>query len=442
MPRAVTADPETLVIRSTRCCSPDTGLGEVVDVVIERGVISRLGRDAGASFSSSAAVRQFDGHGHWLLPGLVDLHAHLREPGQEYKEDIASGLRAAAAGGYVDVCVMPNTKPVNDTRSVTELMVRRAQQVVGARLHPIGAITMGLQGKQLTEMADLKEAGAVAVSDDGVCVMNAAVMRHALEYARNFELPLMQHAEDHDLTHGAEMHEGAVSARLGLRGWPSVAEEIIIARDLLLSEYTKAHYHAAHISTRGTVRLLHDAKDRGIRATCEVTPHHLLLTDAALLGYDTHCKVNPPLREQEDADALLEALDQGIIDVIATDHAPHSPIEKDCEFVAAAPGMMGLELCLPLLMDLVHKGRLKLERLVSALTVGPARIAGLPIPRLAEGAPANLALYDPQECWTPGRANLNTKSLNSPFIGKPVTGRVRLTVADGRIIFQASGQEK
>jgi dihydroorotase len=380
-----------------------------------------------------------DGRGKWLLPAFVDLHAHLREPGHEYKEDIASGLAAAAAGGYAHVCVMPNTQPVNDTRAVTEMMLARAAEAGGPRLHPIGAITKGLLGKELAEMAELREAGAVAVSDDGRCVTSSAVMRRALEYARTFDLPVIQHAEDHELTAGAEMHEGQVSARLGLRGWPRVAEDVIVARDVLLCEYVGARYHVAHVSTQGSVRILAEAKSRDIRVTAEVTPHHLLLTDAALIGYDTACKVNPPLREQSDLDALRKALADGTIDAIATDHAPHSSLEKDIELSLASPGMMGLELCFGLLLDLVGKNGLTLARLIDALSTRPARIAGLEPPALREGALAEACLVEPEHRWVPIKTKLESKSRNTPFLERELRGRVTLTLAGGGLAFEAPG---
>ncbi len=364
--------------------------GGLVDVVIEGGVVTRVGAGAATDeIRRSAKARVVEGRGRLLLPAFVDLHAHLREPGHEYKEDIASGLGAAAAGGFAHVCAMPNTRPVNDTRAITEAMVARARSLGPApTLHPIGAITKGQKGAELTEMADLKEAGAVAVSDDGRCVTSSAVMRRALEYGRTFDLPVIQHAEDHALTEGAQMHEGAVATRLGLRGWPRVAEDIIVARDVLLAEATGARYHVAHVSSLGAVRILREAKARGIAVTAEVTPHHLTLTDAAVIGYRTACKVNPPLREQADVDALREALADGTIDCIATDHAPHSSLEKDCEFSEASPGMMGLELVVPVLLGLVRSGALRLERLVDALTRAPARVVGLDPPAVREGAVA------------------------------------------------------
>jgi dihydroorotase len=428
-------DVDLLVIRNARAVDPARGLDDVVDVVIEGGRVTRVGRGAAVEPSKSERARILDGTGRWVLPAFVDLHAHLREPGYEYKEDVRSGLAAAAAGGYAHVCVMPNTKPVNDTRAVTELMLRRASEVVGPRLHPIAAITVGQKGEQLTEMAELREAGAVAVSDDGVCVMNAGVMRRALEYAKAFDMPVIQHCEDHTLTAGADMHEGANSARLGLRGWPRVAEDVIVARDVLLAEYTRARYHAAHLSTEGAVRIMREAKSRGLAVTCEVTPHHLLLTDAAVIGYDTACKVNPPLREAEDIEALQQALADGTIDAIATDHAPHSSLEKDCEFSEASPGMMGLELCFGLLLGLVRDQKVSLGRLVDALSTRPAQIAGLDAPAVREGSEANLVLTDPDLVWIPQDTPLQSKSKNTPFLRNRLVGRVLLTVAGGRVVF-------
>jgi dihydroorotase len=385
-------------------------------------------------------VRIVERPGAWLLPGMVDLHAHLREPGFEGKEDVASGLRAAAAGGFVDVCCMPNTRPVNDTPVVTQMLVAKGRALGGVRLHPIGAITVGQRGEQLAEMAQLRDAGAVAVSDDGRCVSSSQVMRRALEYASTFDMPLIQHAEDHAMTEGAQMHEGAISTRLGLRGWPRVAEDVIVARDILLSEYTGARYHVAHLSSLGAVRLVREAKARGIRVTAEVTPHHLLLTDASVLGYDTACKVNPPLREPEDVEALRRALADGTIDCVATDHAPHGVLDKQVEFAQAAPGMIGLELCLPLLLGLVKDGTLPLSRLIHALTEAPARIAGLEPSSIRDGAAANVVLVDPRERWTIDPARLHSKSKNTPFIGRAVDGRIRMTVCSGKIVHEETDQ--
>ncbi len=434
---------EALIFRRVRAVDPSqTGreLDGEVDVVVEGRIITRVGPGAGDDLvrTKSDRVRVVDGKGALLLPGLIDLHAHLREPGQEGKEDLRSGLAAAAAGGFTDVCAMPNTRPVNDTRFVTEMLVHKARSIGGTRLHPIGAITVGQKGETLTEMADLKDAGAVAVSDDGYCVTRSDVMRRALEYASTFDLPLIQHAEDHALTKDAQMHEGAVSTRLGLRGWPRVAEDIIVARDVILAEYTRARYHLAHVSTLGAIRIIREAKSRGIAVTAEVTPHHLLLTDASLMGYDTACKVNPPLREDEDVAALREALADGTIDCIATDHAPHGVLDKDCELSEALPGMIGLELCVPLMLGLVEKGVFPLTRLVHALTQGPARIVGLTAARIREGSEASLTLVDPARSWTVAPERLRTKSRNTPFLGQTVKGMVMMTLIAGAIAFEVT----
>ncbi|MBX3192436.1 MAG: dihydroorotase [Labilithrix sp.] len=428
---------EALVFRRVRAVDPSCDLDREVDVVVEGRTITRVGPGAGDGLAGER-VRIIEVAGALLVPGLTDMHAHLREPGQEGKEDVASGLAAAAAGGFTDVCAMPNTRPVNDTRAVTELLMHRARAVGGARLHPIGAITVGQKGESLTEMADLRDAGAVAVSDDGLCVTRSDVMRRALEYANTFDLPVIQHAEDHALTKDALMHEGAVSTRLGLRGWPRVAEDVIVARDVLLAEYTGAKYHVAHVSTLGAVRIIREAKSRGIKVTAEVTPHHLLLTDASLIGYDTACKVNPPLREDEDLVALRGALADGTIDCIATDHAPHSLLDKQVELSEAAPGMIGLELCVPLMLGLVEKGLLPLARVVDALTRAPSKIVGLPARAIREGAEANLALVDPNRSWTVAPERLRTKSRNTPFMGQTVKGMVLMTLVTGAVAFDAA----
>lgn len=424
-----------LVFRGARVIDPSRQLDEIADVVVEDGKIARVGRGAGDALQGER-VRSIDAKGLWLTPGLFDLHVHLREPGQEYKEDIASGLAAAAAGGFTAVCPMANTKPINDTRAITEMMMARARDAGGPRLLPFGAITKKCEGKELTEMADLKEGGAIGVSDDGVCVMNAAVMRRALEYARTFDLLVSQHCEDHHLTAKADIHEGAVSTRLGLRGWPRVAEDIIVARDLLLTEVTGARYHVAHISSMGAVRLIREAKSRGLSVTAEVTPHHLTLTDEAVLSYDTFCKVNPPLRSEEDRAALIAALKDGTIDCIATDHAPHSPLEKDCEFSEASFGINGLETTLPSLLPFVERGELSALRLIESLSTAPAKVARCEGGTLKEGARADLMLLDPEQRWTITREALRSRSHNTPLLNREVKGRVRMTVVGGNIVWE------
>ena len=426
-----------LILKGGRILDPSSGFDDTADVVIEGGHIKAVGRDAGIGFSANENVRIVNVHGSWVCPGFVDLHVHLREPGEEYKEDIASGLSAAAAGGFAAVCPMPNTRPINDNRAITEMMLARAEQHGGTRLLPFGAVTKGQKGDELTEMADLRDAGAIGVSDDGLCVMNAAVMRHAMEYARTFDLLVSQHCEDHHLTKGAQMHEGARSTQLGLRGWPRAAEDIIVARDLILAELTGARYHVAHISSLGAVRLIREAKSRGLRVSAEVTPHHLLFTDETLLSYDTYCKVNPPLREAEDREALLEALADGTIDCIATDHAPHSDLEKDCEFDAAAVGINGLETAIASLLQLVRDGVMKPLRLVEALSTAPGRL----IPdfeggSLREGKRADITVIDPDLRWILSEEALRSKSHNTPLLGRELTGRPTMTVVGGAVAYE------
>jgi dihydroorotase len=426
---------ELVIVKNVRAIDPARGLDAVVDVILEQGRIQRVGPGVADAAGKAERARVIDGTGRWLLPAFVDMHAHFREPGQEYKEDITTGLSAAAAGGFAHVCAMPNTKPVNDTRAVTEMMLYRASTIVGPKLHPIGAITMGQQGKELTEMADLREAGIVAVSDDGVCLQSSSVMRRALEYAKNFGLPVIQHAEDTELVSGGDMNEGVISARLGLRGRPRVAEDIIVARDVLLAEWVGAHYHVAHVSSRGAARLIRDAKDRGIHVTSEVTPHHLLLTEEACLGYDTACKCNPPLREAEDVAAMVAALADGTIEAIATDHAPHSPMEKDCEFSLASPGLIGLQTCFGLLLGLVNRGDVKLSRLIDALSTAPAKIIGIEPPSIREGVLADLVLVDPKARYVISPSTTRSKSQNTPFMNRELVGKVLLTMASGNVVF-------
>jgi dihydroorotase len=435
-PSRAPRDPEVIVLTSVRAVDPAEGLDEVVDVVIEDRRITRVGAGAAsADMKGSERALVIDGAGAWALPAFVDLHVHFREPGHEYKEDIESGLRAAAAGGFAHVCCMPNTKPVNDSRAITEAMVARAREIGAATLHPIGAITRGLAGKELTEMADLRDAGAVGVSDDGRCVTDSALMRRALEYARTFDLPVIQHAEDHALTAGAQMHEGAISTRLGLRGWPRVAEDVIVARDILLAEAVGARYHVAHISTEGAVQLVREAKSRGLLVTAEVTPHHLMLTDEAVLGYDTFCKVNPPLREARDVEACRRGLADGTLDAIATDHAPHSSLEKECEFEEASPGLIGLELVIPVLLSLVREGVIPLSRFVDALTRAPSGVVGIDAPSLRVGAPADITVIHPDREHVVEAESLKSKSKNSPFVGRTYRGAVELTLLRGRVAF-------
>ncbi|HEX2689185.1 MAG TPA: dihydroorotase [Kofleriaceae bacterium] len=424
-----------LVLRGGRVFDPAAArpIDQAGDIRIAHGRIVEIGRGL-------VGGRIVDVKDLWIVPGLIDLHVHLREPGQEYKEDIETGTRAAAAGGFTTICCMPNTKPVNDQRTVTELIVRRARELGAVRVRPIGAITQGLEGKLLADIGDMKEGGIVAISDDGRPVMNAGLLRRALEYARTFDLPVVQHAEDLDLAEGGAMNEGAVATRIGIKGQPACAESAMVARDLEIVEWTGARYHVAHVSTARTVALIRQAKRRGLPVTCEVTPHHLALTDEACVHYDTRTKVMPPLRTAADQEALLEGLGDGTIDCIATDHAPHSPVEKDVEFECAAPGMLGLETALPLILDFVRMGSLDERRAIAALTGAPARAFGLPGGGLAVGAVADLCVIDPERPVTVTADQLASKSKNTPFLGQTLAGRAVLTLVEGRTVFDLDGR--
>ena len=422
-----------LVLRGGRVIDPRRGFDAEADVFLVDGVVAGIG--TGLAGSGGRDVQVVDARGRWVVPGLIDLHAHLREPGQEYKEDIATGTRAAAAGGFTAVCAMPNTTPPNDNRAVTELIVERARKVGVVRVYPIGAITKGLEGESLAEMGELKEAGCVAVSDDGSPVMNAELMRRAMEYARTFDLPLIQHCEDLSLSAGGAMNEGPVATRAGIRAQPASAESAMVARDLELCALTGARYHVAHVSSADSVRLVAAAKKRGLPVTCEVTPHHLTLTDEACAKYDTNAKCNPPLRGAADVEALREALADGTIDAIATDHAPHSPVEKDVEFEQAAFGMIGLETAVPLVLELVRAGQMSAAAFVTRLSAAPAALFGLPGGTLADGAPADVTVIDPEAAWTVEPAQLRSRSRNTPFAGRALRGRAVLTIVGGAIVY-------
>jgi len=423
----------SLLIQNGRVVDPVNSVDAVQDVLIDGDRIQRIGR--GLTPPPDATV--LDATGKVVCPGFIDMHVHLREPGLEYKETVASGTRAAAAGGFTAVCCMANTQPVNDNRAVTDYIRAKAATEGIVRVYPIGAVTRGLGGKELAELAELAEAGCVAFSDDGRCVMNAALYRRAMEYTLPFGAPVISHAEDDDLSHGTAMNEGVVSTELGIPGAPAAAEDVMVARDILLAELTGAHVHIAHLSTSGAVRLVRDAKARGVRVTAEVTPHHLLLTDEAVRGFDTNTKMNPPLRTKRDVEVLLEGLIDGTIDCIATDHAPHAASEKEGEYDQAAFGIVGLETAVGLLLDrLVKTEALPLGTLIARLSRDPARLLGLPGGSLAAGAPADVTILDLEAGWTIDPARFQSKSRNSPFGGWALTGRPWKTIVGGRIVWQ------
>jgi dihydroorotase len=418
----------SLLIRNGRVVDPAGGTDAVADVLIADGRIQKVGR----ALKAPAGAELIDATGKVVCPGFIDMHVHLREPGFEYKETIASGTRAAAAGGFTAVACMANTFPVNDNRAVTDYILARAKVEGVVRVYPIGAVTRNLEGRQLAELAEQAEAGCVAFSDDGKCVMNAELYRRAMEYALPFGTPIISHAEDCHLAHGAHMNEGLVATELGLSGQPGAAEDVMVARDIILAELTGAHLHIAHISTAGAVRLVREARARGVRVTAEVTPHHLVLTDEAVRSYDPNCKMAPPLRTKRDVEACLEGLIDGTIECMATDHAPHATSEKEGEFAEAANGIVGLETAVPILLDrLVRPGVVDLPTLVARLSTGPARLLNLPGGSLAPGAAADVTILDLERAFTVDPAAFQSRSRNTPFAGFTGTGAPWMTLVGG-----------
>ena len=381
-----------------------------------------------------------DASGCWVVPGLIDMHVHLREPGYEYKETVATGTRAAVAGGFTAVACMANTNPVNDSAAVTEYILERAQAAGLARVYPIGAVSKGLAGEELAEIGEMQRAGIVAVSDDGMPITNGDLMRRALEYTSMFGLPVVVHEEDCSIAAGGVMNEGAWSVRLGLRGMSAAAEEAMIARDLALLERTGGRLHIAHISTAGAVGLVREAKCRGLAVTAEAAPHHFTLTEAAIEGYNTNAKMNPPLRTQRDVDAVRAGLADGTIDAIATDHAPHHRDEKEVEFDQAANGIVGLETALPLALMMGAEAGVPVERLIAALSTNPARILGVPGGSLAVGAVADVTVIDPSRRWRVEPGQLHSKSRNTPFGSQEMRGQAVVTVVGGRIVWRAAAE--
>ncbi len=421
-----------IAFTNIRIVSPDQGTDERMNLWIRDGVIVAATPEHPV-YDAETTVR--DGSGLVAAPGLFDMHVHLREPGQTHKETIQTGTASAANGGFTGVVCMPNTEPAIDSVATIEYILRRAQNTP-VDVHVCAAITTGRAGADLSGMHALKQAGAVMFSDDGSCVSSADTMRKAFDYGADVDALLTQHCEEHSLTKDFAMHEGKVSAELGLRGYPSVAEDIIVARDVLLAEYCgNRRYHAAHISTKGAVRIMREARMRGQRVSCEVAPHHFLLTDDAVRGYTTNAKMNPPLRTQADIEAILQGLSDGVIDVIATDHAPHTAEEKDVPFDQAPNGIVGLETSLGLsLTALVHTGILSLPQLIEKMSVNPRRILGLPQPHITAGERANICVFDPEAEWLVRPALFQSKSKNTPFADVPVRGKPVVTFNKGAMV--------
>ena len=423
-----------LLLKGGRIVDPSQGLDDQMDLLIEGRTIGGIGKDLTAAAGESHLLEL---QGKLVVPGLIDMHTHLREPGFEYKETIRTGSLAAAAGGFTSIACMPNTDPVNDNRSVTEFILRKAKECGVVNVYPVAAVSKGSEGAVISEFADLRDAGAAAFSDDGKPVMNSGLMRRALEYAHSLGVPVISHCEDTDLATGGAANEGVVATRLGLRGIPNIAEEIMVGRDIAIAEYTGTAVHIAHVSTAGAVKLIREAKRRGVRVTAEATPHHFTLTDEALRDYDTNAKVNPPLRTLADLKAVREGLKDGTLDAIASDHAPHSTLEKEVEFDYAASGMIGLETSLALSLRLVEEGVLTLNELVAKMSTNPAKILKITKGTLTKGADADVTVIDPAEEWTMDVGALRSRSRNTPFKGWRLRGQVIFTIVGGDIKYRA-----
>lgn len=420
-----------ILLKNGIILNPLTGETRQADVLIETGRITGIGSDL-----QMDGIPSYDCTGRYISPGWMDMHVHLREPGFEYKETIESGARAAAYGGFTAVACMPNTNPPIHTRDVVEFIIERAERTP-VDVHPIATVTKNRAGKEITEMADLAEGGAVAFSDDGAPVFDSGVMRHALEYSSMLDRPIINHMEDLSLSHGGHMNEGEVATRLGIPGIPGLAEEVMIARDILLAEYTGGHIHVAHISTRKGVELVREAKAKGIHVTAEACTHHFTLTDEAVDRYEfsTDTKMHPPLRTEEDVEAIKEGLRDGTIDAICTDHAPHASFEKEVEFIAAPFGIIGLETAWGLIgRELLEPGVLSLTDVVRKITVDPRRILRIPVPRIEEGEEACLTIFDTDTVWTFEKKHIRSKSHNTPFIGETLVGRARAIYNKGQFV--------
>jgi dihydroorotase len=424
-----------ILLRGGRVVDPSQNLDRPADLLLLDGKVEAVGANLGAPDGAQV----IDAGGRVVAPGLIDLHVHFREPGQEDVETVATGAMAAVAGGFTTVCAMPNTDPVTDNQAAIGFIVRQAQRAAKARVFPIGAITLGQKGEKLAEFGEMVGAGAVAVSDDGKPVVSSHMMRTALEYARTFDIPVADHCEEPTLSHGGVMHEGIISTRLGLKGIPAAAEEIMVARDIILAELTGGHVHLCHMSTRGSVELIRRAKDKGLKVTAEATPHHFSLTHERCEGYDTNAKMNPPLREAEDREAIRQGLKDGTLDVISTDHAPHHYDAKEREFDDAPNGIIGLETSLGLAMThLVHTGLLTLPQLIARMSTDAAKIFHLQGGNLQKGSVADVVLIDPDRVWTVRAEESFSKSRNTPFAGTQLRGRAIMTIVRGAVVYQVN----
>jgi dihydroorotase len=419
-----------LLIKGGRVIDPSQGIDDTLDVLVQDGKIKELGK----GLAAAKDVEVINADGLLVTPGLIDMHVHLRDPGPEYKEDIITGTKAAAAGGFTSIACMPNTKPVNDNKTVTTYILDKARREGLVNVYPVGAITQGSKGENLAEMGEMKEAGCVAVSDDGHPVANAELLRRALEYAKGMGIMVISHAEELQLVGEGVMNEGFTSTELGLKGIPRVAEDIATARDIMLAEYTGSPLHIAHVSTEGSVRIIREAKARGVQVTCETAPHYFSLTDDAVRGYNTNAKMNPPLREAADVAAIKAGLKDGAIDVIATDHAPHHLDEKDLEFNLALNGIIGLETSLPLSLQLVKSNILSLNALIEKMSLNPAKILSIARGTLLPGAVADITIIDTEKEWIVESAKLVSKSKNSPFLGMKMTGCAAYTIVGGEVV--------
>jgi len=420
-----------LLIKGGRVIDPSQNLDDALDVLVENGVVKEIGK----SLAAPADAKIIDASGKYVVPGLIDMHVHLRDPGLEYKEDIVSGTRAAVSGGFTSVCCMPNTKPTIDNKAVASYIINKAKTEGSCNVFPVGSITYGLSGDRMAEMGELKESGCVAVSDDGKPVTNSELMRRSLQYAAGIGIMVISHAEELELVGEGVMNEGFTSTELGLKGIPSVAEDIATSRDIMLAEYTGTPIHIAHVSTKGSVRIIREAKARGVKVTCETAPHYFTLTDDAVRGYNTNAKMNPPLRGAEDVAAIKEGLKDGTIDCIATDHAPHHIDEKDVEFNVAMNGIVGLETSLPLSLKLVEEGILTLDQLVDKMSCKPSDVLSLERGTLKAGAAADITVIDPSLEWVVEADKLASKSKNSPWLGQKMKGAAVVTIVDGNLKF-------